>query len=166
MSYNPLAHTVVSIDSSGMIEYWTPEKDHDFALPKAPVIDWEFKSDTDLYEFKKVGCIIRITDAQNKCVPSCLVFAPTYHQFATFGFDDRQIRIFNFKTGKLVRKYDESLTVISEMQQAGTAVMQLDDMEFGRRLALERELGKAHGGQAATANLGKLSLGILIPNSI
>jgi peptidylprolyl isomerase domain and WD repeat-containing protein 1 len=58
----------------------------------------------------------------------------------TFSLPDRQVRIFSFLTGKLARKYDESLTAIQEMQQAGTAVYKVDDMEFGRRLALEREL--------------------------
>jgi len=38
------------------------------------------------------------------------------------------------------RKYDESLEAIQEMQQAGTAVYRVEDMEFGRRLAVEREL--------------------------
>ena len=42
--------------------------------------------------------------------------------------------------GKLTRKYDESLAAIQEMQQAGTAVHRVEDMEFGRRLAVEREL--------------------------
>ncbi|KAG5221326.1 peptidyl-prolyl cis-trans isomerase [Salix suchowensis] len=54
--------------------------------------------------------------------------------------EDRQIRIFSFLTGKLSRKYDESLTAIQEMQQAGTAVYRVEDMEFGRRLAVEKEL--------------------------
>jgi peptidylprolyl isomerase domain and WD repeat-containing protein 1 len=38
-----------------MIEYWVPSDP--FKLPKT--IDWEYKSDTSLYEFKKVnlqGC--------------------------------------------------------------------------------------------------------------
>jgi peptidylprolyl isomerase domain and WD repeat-containing protein 1 len=74
---------------------------------------------------------------------------------------DRQVRIFNFLTGKKTRQYDESLTAIQEMQQAGTAVHKLDDMEFGRRLALERELerdgdeertGTGKGGLLRTAN--------------
>jgi peptidylprolyl isomerase domain and WD repeat-containing protein 1 len=30
---------------------------------------------------------------------------------------DRQVRIFKFLTGKMIRKYDESLAVVSEMQQ-------------------------------------------------
>ena len=32
------------------------------------------------------------------------------------------------------------------MQQAGTAVFQLDDMDFGRRLATERELERSESG--------------------
>lgn len=40
----------------------------------------------------------------------------------------------------MTRKYDESLQAIQEMQQAGTAVYHVDDMEFGRRLAVEKEL--------------------------
>jgi hypothetical protein len=35
---------------------------------------------------------------------------------------DRQVRIFRFATGKLYRKYDESLAVLSEMQQARTLI--------------------------------------------
>ena len=53
---------------------------------------------------------------------------------------DRQVRVFSFLSGKLYRKYDESLAAIQDMQQAGTASHRLDDMEFGRRLAQEREI--------------------------
>lgn len=40
----------------------------------------------------------------------------------------------------MIRKYDESLRAIQEMQQAGTAVYRVEDMEFGRRLAIEKEI--------------------------
>lgn len=40
----------------------------------------------------------------------------------------------------MARKYDESLEAVQEMQQAGTAAYKVEDMEFGRRLAVEREL--------------------------
>jgi peptidylprolyl isomerase domain and WD repeat-containing protein 1 len=56
------------------------------------------------------------------------------------------VHVFNFLTGKLTRTYDESLQAASEMQQAGTAVYQLDDMDFGRRLAVERELDRDEAG--------------------
>lgn len=42
----------------------------------------------------------------------------------------------------MIRKYDESLSTIQEMQQAGTAIHKVEDMEFGRRIAVERELEK------------------------
>ena len=42
--------------------------------------------------------------------------------------------------GKMTRKYDESLAAIQEMQQADTAVYKVKDMEFVRRLAVEKEL--------------------------
>lgn len=58
----------------------------------------------------------------------------------------RAVHVYNFLTGKLARTYDESLTAISEMQQAGTAVYQLDDMDFGRRLAQDRELDANESG--------------------
>jgi peptidylprolyl isomerase domain and WD repeat-containing protein 1 len=82
-----------------------------------------------LYELKK-----------SKGIPSSLEFSPDGQYFVTYGLIDRIVRVWKFSTGKLYRKYDESLQVISEMQQAGTAAIKLDDMEFGRRLAAEREL--------------------------
>ena len=127
--FNPLANTVVSLDTSGMVEYWSPDMLADSGFSTPTDVTWSFKSDTDLYEFKK-----------SKTVPNTLVFSPDYSKFVTFGLDDRQVRLFLFKTGKMVRKYDESLQVYTEMQQAGTIIHKLDDMEFGRRLAMEREM--------------------------
>jgi peptidylprolyl isomerase domain and WD repeat-containing protein 1 len=54
MQYNPNAGTVVSIDQTGMIEYWIPDLDAGFPTPTMPKVSWQFKSQTDLYEFKKV----------------------------------------------------------------------------------------------------------------
>lgn len=73
----------------------------------------------------------------------------------TLALPSRAVHIFNFLTGKLTRTYDESLTAVMEMQQAGTAVFKLDDMDFGRRLAAERELDRGEsgpGGLLRTAN--------------
>lgn len=71
------------------------------------------------------------------------MFSPNGQYFATTSLaTDRQIRVFTFLTGKLHRAYDETLQATTEMQQAGTAIYRLDDMEFGRRLAGERELEK------------------------
>lgn len=53
----------------------------------------------------------------------------------------------------MTRKYDESLMAIQEMQQAGTAVHRIDDMEFGRRLAVERDLERDGEGQKVAATM-------------
>ncbi|ORZ40216.1 peptidyl-prolyl cis-trans isomerase cyp15 [Catenaria anguillulae PL171] len=128
MNYNARFNTVISIDASGMMEYWSPDPPA-FTLPTRG-IDFAYKSDTDLFEFKR----------NKNSVPSSLEFSPNGHLFVTYGLSDRTVRVWKFATGKLMRKYDESLQVISEMQQAGTAITRLDDMEFGRRMAIEREL--------------------------
>lgn len=83
---------------------------------------------------------VYLPSSKAKATPTCLTLSPDSNSFVTFSLPDRQIRIFSFLTGKLTRKYDESLAAIQEMQQAGTAVYKVDDMEFGRRLAMEREL--------------------------
>ena len=69
------------------------------------------------------------------------------------------MRVFSFAKGKLLRKYDESLTAVQEMQQAGTAAYQLDDMEFGRRLAVERELDATALSGLADATLNATGAG-------
>lgn len=127
MAYNNEFDCVVSADEGGMIEYWRPEGSY-----KAPDSVFSFKSSTDLFAFKKA-----------KVIPSSLTVSPTGKHFATFSFPDRMIRIFDFATGKLYRTYDESLKIIEEMQQAGTALRKLEDVEFGRRLATEREIENA-----------------------
>jgi peptidylprolyl isomerase domain and WD repeat-containing protein 1 len=124
MAYNSNYDCVVSVDQGGMVEYWRPNGNYD-----KPDNVWSLKSSTNLFEFKK-----------SKCVPTSLTISPTGKQFATLSFPDRKVRVFEFATGKLHRTYDESIETITSMQQAGTAVQHLEDMEFGRRIGIEREL--------------------------
>jgi peptidylprolyl isomerase domain and WD repeat-containing protein 1 len=124
MAYNSNYDCVVSVDQGGMVEYWRPNGNYD-----KPDNVWSLKSSTNLFEFKK-----------SKCVPASLTISPSGKQFATFSFPDRKVRVFDFATGKLHRTYDESIETITSMQQAGTAVQHLEDMEFGRRIGIERDL--------------------------
>jgi peptidylprolyl isomerase domain and WD repeat-containing protein 1 len=87
------------------------------------------KSSTSLFEFKKA-----------KSVPVSINTSPSGSHFATYSFPDRKVRVFEFATGKLYRTYDESVNTITEMQQAGTALVKLEDVEFGRRMGIESEL--------------------------
>ena len=124
MAYNNAYDCVVSADEGGMLEYWSPSGNHE-----KPEGLFQFKSSTNLFEFKK-----------SKSVPSSITLSPNGSQFAVFSFPDRKIRIFDFATGKLYRTYDESILTLTEMQQAGTALQKLEDVDFGRRLAVERDL--------------------------
>jgi peptidylprolyl isomerase domain and WD repeat-containing protein 1 len=125
MAYNNPYDCVISADENGMVEYWQPSGSYE-----KPDTVFEMKSSTSLFEFKKA-----------KSIPSSITLSPTGTQFATFSFPDRKVRVFDFATGKLYRTYDESVATITEMQQAGTLSAEpLDPVEFGRRIAVEREL--------------------------
>ena len=124
MAYNDDYDCVLSADESGMVEYWRPNGTYE-----KPDNVWRYKSATDLFEFKK-----------SKSPPSSIVISPSGIHFATFSFPDRRVRVFDFASGKLHRSYDESIATITDMQQAGTSIQKLDDVDFGRRLAVEREI--------------------------
>ncbi|EGO52805.1 hypothetical protein NEUTE1DRAFT_72817 [Neurospora tetrasperma FGSC 2508] len=124
MAFNDRFDCVVSADDGGMVEYWQPSGSYG-----KPESVFKFKSATNLFEFKKA-----------KAVPTSLALSPDGSRFVTVSFPDRKIRIFDFASGKLQRTYDESLKVVEEMQQAGTALQKLDAVEFGRRIAQEREI--------------------------
>ncbi|OWK02243.1 PPWD1 [Cervus elaphus hippelaphus] len=101
---NPVYKAVVSSDKSGMIEYWTGPP-YEYKFPKN--VNWEYKTDTDLYEFAKC-----------KAYPTSICFSPDGKKIATIGSDRKMF------------------TELQQMRQ------QLPDMEFGRRMAVERELEK------------------------
>ncbi|KAK3362794.1 hypothetical protein B0T25DRAFT_17522 [Lasiosphaeria hispida] len=124
IAFNDSYDCVISADDNGMIEYWQPSGSYE-----KPDSVFQYKSSTNLFEFKKA-----------KSVPTSIALSPDGSRFATISFPDRKIRIFDFASGKLQRTYDESPSVIEEMQQAGTALQKLDAVEFGRRLAQEREV--------------------------
>jgi peptidylprolyl isomerase domain and WD repeat-containing protein 1 len=117
---------VLSADERGMLEYWTPENNEQGHIEANPqFVSFKLKSETDLYDFKK-----------NRLRPASIQFSPDFHKFVTFEFKDRVFRLFNFKTGKIIKKFDESLEQVEEQSK-------LDLMEFGRRLAVEREIEKS-----------------------
>lgn len=124
MAFNDAFDCVVSADEGGMVEYWRPSGTYE-----KPDNVFQYKSATNLFDFRKA-----------KSVPSCLALSPNGQTLATLSLPDRKIRLLDFATAKLQRTYDESLQAIEEMQQAGAASRKLDHVEFGRRLAQEREL--------------------------
>lgn len=126
IKYNPVYSTVVSIDSQGFVEHWSSPK-YEYKFPDKNRIGFESKFETDLFEFVK-----------NKLVVHDICFSSNGELCATMS-NDRKVRIFRHLTGKLIRVYDESLTHCSNQQQAKQIV---PNMEFGRRMAIERDLDK------------------------
>ncbi|KAI4386111.1 hypothetical protein MLD38_004072 [Melastoma candidum] len=126
MRYNHMFDTVISSDSKGIIEYWNPGT---FAFPEDEV-KFKLKSDTNLFEIVKC-----------KTTVSAVEVSPDGRQFSITS-PDRRIRVFWFTTGKLRRVYDESLEVAQDLQRSGVPLYQLDAIDFGRRMAVEREIEK------------------------
>lgn len=125
IKYNPVFETAVSVDKAGIIEYWTGPK-HEYHFPK--IVKFESKLDTDLYDFVK-----------NKTYPTALAFSPDGKKMASISLD-RKVRVFHFLSGKLHKVLDESLQRFQELQHQ---TQQLPNMEFGRRMASERDLEKS-----------------------
>jgi peptidylprolyl isomerase domain and WD repeat-containing protein 1 len=57
LKYNSIHNVVISLDQSGTVEYWVPEKDGE-SFGRKPNVEegvfWDMKSETDLFEFRKV----------------------------------------------------------------------------------------------------------------
>eukprot|EP00656_Telonema_subtile_P016642 TRINITY_DN1880_c0_g1_i1.p1 TRINITY_DN1880_c0_g1~~TRINITY_DN1880_c0_g1_i1.p1 ORF type:complete len:626 (-),score=216.45 TRINITY_DN1880_c0_g1_i1:214-2091(-) len=122
ISVNHKANVAVSVDKRGLMHYWST-RDH--KLPSG--LGFSMYSQTDLYEFAKA-----------KVVPWCITFSPDGSLFATHS-PDLKVRVFRFETGKLYRMYDESTTQYQEAQKRSESMYKLDNIDFGRRMAVERE---------------------------
>ncbi|KAI2809649.1 Peptidylprolyl isomerase domain and WD repeat containing protein 1 [Blomia tropicalis] len=126
MRFNASFSTMVSVDQNGMLDYWGTHKS-EYRFP-SNIVHFKSKLDTDLYEMAKI-----------KQRPHDITFSNDGQHFAMI-CSDRKIRLFRFLTGKLIRVYDESLQQLTALQQSQ---QQLPNMEFGRRIASERDLEKS-----------------------
>jgi len=95
-------------------------------------IKFKAKSETDLFEL-----------AKNKTVVLSMCFSHDGEQMVMF-CKDRKIRFFHVGTGKLLKVYNESLaSLVAQQDQAKKDdLVQLDKIDFERRLAVEKELDK------------------------
>uniref|UniRef100_A0A1I7ZGK1 peptidylprolyl isomerase n=1 Tax=Steinernema glaseri TaxID=37863 RepID=A0A1I7ZGK1_9BILA len=126
MQYSAKLNIAISVDEMGVIEYWSGPKT-DYKFP--PNVSFEFKSDTDLYELPK-----------NKVYARSMAISPTGHTFALYCSDCR-IRIFKVKSGKLLKVIDETLAQFIEKGKQ-EKLYGLPNMEWNRRIALEKDLEK------------------------
>lgn len=117
---NYVLGVAISVDTVGMIEYWSPnpmsssvfgkslgnqKNEQLFARPTGN--GWfDLKSSTNLYDYRK-----------SKSVPTVISVSPNGEFFAAFSLPDRKVRVFDFKSGKLFREYDESLETIEDLRR-------------------------------------------------
>lgn len=74
IKYNTVFDVVISVEQSGILEYWQGPK-HDFKFP-SKVVSFETKLDTSLFEF-----------AKNKTIVTGLAFSRDGRKFATISTD-------------------------------------------------------------------------------
>ena len=128
LALNSVHNVVLSIDTSGVIDYFTTTN---FSPPSPPTVTFTSKLDTDLYTFHRLGVSV-----------NTVAFSHSGALFVTTS-SDRLIRIFRFSTGRIVKQYDEGLAVVNERQVSDNPVHHLDGIDYGRRMAVEREYDKA-----------------------
>jgi peptidylprolyl isomerase domain and WD repeat-containing protein 1 len=134
MAFESTSGIVISGDQKGMLEYWDAlggvtgggdAKEVGGAVNSSQHgIEWTSKFDTDLYALAKKGVGV-------------VAIATSSTRAAVYG-GDRRIRIFDFKTAKVVVKYDESSKAYDADLAAGR--LEIDSIEYGKRAALEREI--------------------------
>ncbi|XP_077230286.1 cyclophilin71 isoform X2 [Tasmannia lanceolata] len=126
MKYNHIFDAVISADDKGVIEYWCPIT---LQFPENGV-SFRLKTDTNLFDIAKC-----------KTTVSAIEVSSDGKQFAITS-PDRRVRVFWFKTGKLRRAYDESLEVAQDLQRSDAPLYRLEAIDFGRRMAVEKEIEK------------------------
>lgn len=131
--YNPWLHACLSADRSGALELWDPDT---LQMPSAETrpgkLRFDIKSETHLYELLK-----------NQTFAINLSISPDGSMFAAT-CEDGRLRIFRFATAKMVRAYDESLEMFTAAQSdPNMSELHLDRFDFGRRVAVEKEMRKS-----------------------
>lgn len=122
LAYNEAMRSVVSADAKGTLHCWSAEAP--FGAPTGT--KYRYKMDTDLFEL-----------AKKKSQPRSLAVSPNGRKFVVASHDS-QIRVFDWASGKLKRQYDESPAVFEAASKQGT--LKMDSIDFGKRMAVEREL--------------------------
>lgn len=159
IAYNHHYDTVVTIDYDNVIEYWqfVDESDADqvslstaqalrhWRSPPAPaVVSFRSKLSTSLFEFVKDKAHVLSLDFNSGKDGS---------QFVTYSLD-RKVRLFDFRSGKLLHTWDESLDMYQQLQKKGE--LGLENIDFGRRMAVEKEIQDLLAPLASRDNAGRV----------
>lgn len=131
MRLNPVYDIMISADTHGLVQYWRTNQGN-FNLAEPPHVLFKRREDTNLDQFRQDK------ESTEKLLMHNLSYSSNGDFFATTS-SDRKIRVFKFKTARLVRMYDESLDKIEELHKEQPL---MNNMDFARRIALEKELDR------------------------
>jgi len=135
-----LVHScVVSADNKGGIEYWDCAAYQPLAASNSAAVSYEFKSETDLYEL-----------AKHKTEPLSISCSKDGTKMLLLS-RDRQIRLFDFRTAKLKRRYDESVKMYTELIGNATEKTEMHDL-IRRKLEMEMEMDSTWDTATEQAN--------------
>jgi peptidylprolyl isomerase domain and WD repeat-containing protein 1 len=124
MIYSHLHNVVISIDATGFISIWNPLKPH--------VVPFEYLKDPS-------GTHLNDLTLNASTNTNTLTLSPDQQFFCIYG-SDRNIRIFRMSTGKLYRKYDESLQFYQQLCEKDRLPDKIDKVQFEKRIIQENEL--------------------------
>lgn len=121
MRLNAAFDCVVSTDATGGIEFWST-----LSFDQPTFLDFSFKAETDLYVLA------------SKSTSAASLAISRDGKLVAMLCKDRHVRLFKFLSGKLYREYDESLATVNGLQKVESSPYHLDNIDFGRRFAVER----------------------------
>jgi len=155
IKYNASIHACLSCDKSGALELWDPDT---LQMPTDETrsrLQFSMKSETHLYELLK-----------NQTFAVTLTLSSDGTLFAAM-CDDGRLRIFRFATCKMFRAYDESLEMFTAAQSdPNMSDLHLDRFDFGRRVAVEKEMRKSPALMYQTASFDESSNFIIYPSLV
>jgi len=134
LRYNAARDCVISAEEKGALEYWSSRPEDEYAAltsSNRAGVAFQYKLDTDLYAL-----------AKSKTAAYTIEVSSDGEKFSTTG-PDRHVRVFRWKTGKLIKDIDETLVYAEDIQRSGNEKYALEDIDFGRRLAVERDVSKS-----------------------
>ena len=136
MRLAPALRLVVSADASGAIDVWDADAS---GVGKAGCRHVSEADGTGRASFRSrlETDLLAVARAKGRVLQ--LAVSPTGRHFACVCSDWR-VRVFAVRSGKLHRMYNESLEAAQEMQRGGPEALRLDSVDFGRKLAVEKDL--------------------------
>lgn len=144
---DPARQLVVSVQRSGRIDIWSPDGGEESVGDGDGDVEQRLEGKDNANGSGSGDAAAKSKedhlDDLQKCGATALslVLSPDGDFFCIMG-SDRNIRVYRTRTGRLYRKYDESLEHYQRLYDDGRLSEAIDGDDFARRLALERDLEK------------------------